>query len=228
MHFVMSFGSVRNGWSSTAAYPAFGDDYWFRATANFGGIWWNSSNEAVYEMLHTDADGNDTTGSSTYTMRFEPGQTPDTAVHAFWSLTVYGKPDYMLVANPLSRYSLSYRSDLTMGDDGSLTIYFAPDCPQAHPPSNWLPTPQANRSPPTSGSTCPPTRSAMAAGHRRRSLPQPDDRTLRGSNRSNESLDQGIPRTAHPGTSAALRHLRQPRELGRTLAHSAAGPVVHV
>ena len=57
MHFVVTFGNVTNGWSSTAAYPSFGDDFWFRATANFGGIWWNSSKEAVYELLHVDANG---------------------------------------------------------------------------------------------------------------------------------------------------------------------------
>ena len=141
MHFVMSFGTVVDGWSSTAAYPSFGDDYWFRATANFGGIWWNSSNEAVYEMLHTDATGNTPTGDTTYTMRFEPGRTPDTVARAFWSLTVYGKPDYMLVPNPIRRYNVSYRSGLATDDDGAITIHLAPELPAGAPESNWLPTP---------------------------------------------------------------------------------------
>ena len=76
MHFVVSFGNVTNGWSSTAAYPSFGDDYWFRATANFGGIWWNSSKEAVYELLHVDAEGAPTTGDTTYRMTFAADALP--------------------------------------------------------------------------------------------------------------------------------------------------------
>ena len=127
--------------SSTAAYPAFGDDYWFRATANFGGIWWNSSHEAVYEMLHTDATGNTPTGDTTYTMRFEPGRTPDTVAQAFWSLTIYGKPDYMLVPNPISRYNVSYRSDLATDDDGAITLHLVANicrpCPALEGCAAW-------------------------------------------------------------------------------------------
>jgi hypothetical protein len=145
MRFVTTFGQPVNGWSSTAAYPKFGDDYWFRATANFGGIWWNSSNEAVYEMLHTDADGEECTGDHSYAMRFEPGTTPDTVVGKFWSLTVYGKPDYMLVPNDLHRYTLGYQSPLTQGDDGSTTLYFGTTLPDGAPESNWLPTPAGNK-----------------------------------------------------------------------------------
>ena len=77
MQFVVSFGNVVNGWSLNWRLPeSFGDDFWFRATRNFGGIWWNSSNEAVYEMLHTDAAGHDPTGATAYTMRFETSKRP--------------------------------------------------------------------------------------------------------------------------------------------------------
>jgi hypothetical protein len=141
MHFVVTFGNVTNGWSSTAAYPEFGDDYWFRATANFGGIWWNSSREAVYELLHVDADGAPTTGDTTYRMAFAPDQLPSTVVDCFWSLTVYGKPDYMLVPNPAGRYNVSTRSELAFESDGSLVLVFAPEPPAGVPESNWLPTP---------------------------------------------------------------------------------------
>ncbi len=141
LHFVVTFGNVTNGWSSTAAYPAFGDDFWFRATANFGGIWWNSSNEAVYELLHVDANGAPTTGDTSYRMTFAADQVPSRMVDSFWSLTVYGKPDYMLVPNPSARYNVSTRSDLTFAEDGSLTLLFAPQLPPNFPESNWLPTP---------------------------------------------------------------------------------------
>jgi len=142
MKFVVGFGNVTNGWSSTAAYPAFGDDYWFRATANFGGIWWNSSKEAVYELLHVDADGEPTTGATTYTMTFAPDALPGTVVDAFWSLTVYGKPDYMLVPNQAGRFTVGSEHVLEQAADDSITLTFAPELPDGTAESNWLPTPQ--------------------------------------------------------------------------------------
>jgi hypothetical protein len=141
MHFVVNFGNVTNGWSSTAAYPKFGDDYRFRATANFGGIWWNSSKEAVYELLHVDAHGEPTTGDKTYLMTFPANALPIEVVDAFWSLTVYGKPDYMLVPNPAGRYTVGSSKPLQTGPDGSITLTFAPELPEGDPESNWLPTP---------------------------------------------------------------------------------------
>ena len=141
LHFVVTFGDVTNGWSSTAAYPSFGDDYWFRATANFGGIWWNSSKEAVYELLHTDGNGEPTTGATVYRMTFDPEHLPGGVANAFWSLTVYGKPDYMLVPNPAGRYTVGSEHPLESAADGSITLVFAPERPADVPETNWLPTP---------------------------------------------------------------------------------------
>lgn len=140
--FVVGFGNVTNGWSSTAAYPKFGDDYWFRATANFGGIWWNSSHEAVYELLHVDANGAPTTGAVAYRMTFAADALPDTVVGGFWSLTVYGKPDYMLVPNDAGRFTVGSEHPLEKSPDGSITLIFAPQLPTGAPESNWLPTPE--------------------------------------------------------------------------------------
>ena len=142
MHFVMNFGNVTNGWSSTAAYPNFGDDFWFRATANFGGIWWNSSKEAVYELLHTDSHGEQTTGAKVYRMTFPADALPLSVVDAFWSLTVYGKPDYMLVPNHAGRYTVGSGHRLASDYDGSITLTFAPELPAHTVETNWLPTPQ--------------------------------------------------------------------------------------
>ncbi|WP_022888974.1 DUF1214 domain-containing protein [Agromyces italicus] len=141
MDFVVHFGNVTNGWSSTAAYPKFGDDYWFRATANFGGIWWNSSKEAVYELLHVDANGTPTTGDTVYRMTFSADALPSTVVDAFWSLTVYGKPDYLLVPNAAGRFTVGSGQPLELDADGSLTLTFAAELPGGTPERNWLPTP---------------------------------------------------------------------------------------
>lgn len=142
MNFVMHFGNVTNGWSSTAQYPNFGADYWFRATANFGGIWWNSSKEAVYFMLHTDGKGQPPTGDESYKVRFAPDAGPGTVADGLWSLTLYGKPDYMLVPNDAGRYTLGYESPLALDADGGTTIYLAAALPDGVPESNWLPIPQ--------------------------------------------------------------------------------------
>ncbi|MBE9490960.1 MAG: DUF1254 domain-containing protein, partial [Bacteroidetes bacterium] len=55
VHFVKNFGDKRGGWSSTREYLKFGDDIWFRAAANFVGIWWNSSSEVVYYIGEKDS-----------------------------------------------------------------------------------------------------------------------------------------------------------------------------
>ncbi|EKA2552555.1 DUF1214 domain-containing protein, partial [Listeria monocytogenes] len=108
VHFLQNFGDAVNGWSSTRTYSNFGSDYWFRATANFGGIWWNSSVEAIYNMLHTDAEGLTPNGSNEYTLHFEKDQLPELFVDGYWSATLYSKPAYMLVPNSINRYNLGY------------------------------------------------------------------------------------------------------------------------
>ena len=74
-------------------------------------------------------------------MTFAADQVPSRVVDSFWSLTVYGKPDYMLVPNPFARYNVSTRSELAFAEDGSLTPMFAPEPPANFPESNWLPIP---------------------------------------------------------------------------------------
>lgn len=66
---------------------------------------------------------------------------PSQVVDCFWSLTGYGKPDYMLVPKPAGRYNVSTRSGLAFDEDGSLTLFFACQRPTDVLESNWLPTP---------------------------------------------------------------------------------------
>ena len=47
---------------------------------------------------------------------------PMPPVNAFWSQTMYDK-DELLVPNPINRYALGDRSNLTFDSDGSLTLY---------------------------------------------------------------------------------------------------------
>ena len=62
---------------------------------------------------------------------------------AFWSLTLYDKDSY-LVDNPIDRYALGDRSNMKLGDDGSLTIYIQSKSPGKDKESNWLPAPKDN------------------------------------------------------------------------------------
>jgi hypothetical protein len=61
-------------------------------------------------------------------------------VHAFWSLTLYD-PEGFQVANPINRFAIGDRDDMTVADDGSLDILIQHDQPDSGT-SNWLPAPE--------------------------------------------------------------------------------------
>lgn len=112
--------------------------YLARTLAARGGLWGNHGYEAAYPATYTDADGDQLEGRNRYTLTFDQ----DPPVGAFWSLTMYDLPDYYLVANPISRYSIGDRTPgLRRDSDGSLTIVIQHDQPADI--SNWLPAPAA-------------------------------------------------------------------------------------
>lgn len=61
----------------------------------------------------------------------------------FWSATLYGLPERLLVDNPIDRYSIGDRTPgLVHDEDGGLTLYVQhtrPNGPQQA--ANWLPAP---------------------------------------------------------------------------------------
>jgi hypothetical protein len=110
-----------------------------RALSARVGLWGNHAYEATYAQIFQDDQGEQLTGSRRYSIRFS--ELPP--VRAFWSLTMYDIPNYYLIANPISRYSIGDRTPgLNYAADGSLTIII-----QADPPAdeaqraNWLPAP---------------------------------------------------------------------------------------
>lgn len=118
-----------------AAYPE-------RALSARVGLWGNHAYEATYAQIFQDDRGEQLTGSRRYSIRFS--ELPP--VGAFWSLTMYDIPNYYLIANPISRYSIGDRTPgLNYAADGSLTIVI-----QADPPAdeakraNWLPAPHGD------------------------------------------------------------------------------------
>lgn len=119
----------------------FGADHELRALVALKYIGALDSREALYPMLHADADGRPLEGSRAYRLRFGPGRLP--AVQAFWSLTMYDAQTCMLVANPIERYAIGDRTPgLRPDPDGGLTIeigHAAPTDPARQ--ANWLPAP---------------------------------------------------------------------------------------
>jgi hypothetical protein len=114
--------------------------YLARAAGAMLGLYGNDFEEAYYPMANQDASGEPLDGSQhRYAIRFTRAQLPP--VDAFWSLTMYGRPDQLMVANPIGRYSIGDRSTLRYGGDGSLIVYIQHSPPAPQNRSNWLPAP---------------------------------------------------------------------------------------
>jgi hypothetical protein len=115
--------------------------YATRAAAARAGLWGNHGYEANYEIAYVDGDGEQLNGAHRYELRLDT--TPP--VDAFWSLTMYDVPKFLLVANPIDRYSIGDRTPgLQVAEDGSLTIYLQHESPGPDKDSNWLPTPEGD------------------------------------------------------------------------------------
>lgn len=110
-----------------------------RAAAAAGGLWGNHSYEAAYILTYVDDQGEQLTGARTYTLHLNP--TPP--VGAFWSLTMYDVPNFLMVDNPINRYSIGDRTPgIVYEDDGSLIITISHTEPTDETArANWLPAP---------------------------------------------------------------------------------------
>ena len=106
------------------------------------GNYGNSPQEAMYPMYTVDSEGKALVGANRYTLRFAPGRLPP--VNAFWSLTMYGLPGDLLVANPLNRYLINspMLPRLKRDADGGLTLLVQNESPGKDLESNWLPAPK--------------------------------------------------------------------------------------
>jgi hypothetical protein len=118
-----------------------GQDYLSRTLGVVLGIFGNVREQAVYNQVPLDGNGQPLDGSkASYTITFPKGQTPP--VKYFWSFTMYKVPERWLVANPINRYSISNRTPgIKFNADGSLTIYVSHQSPGKDKESNWLPAP---------------------------------------------------------------------------------------
>ena len=141
--FIRSYGDKRGGWvATTGKEKGFGDDYWFRAAANYAGIWWNNNEEVVYFIGELDNSGAPLNGDNLYVLHFSPEDLPSKHVHAYWSLTLMSLPDYRVVPNDLNRYNFNNLSEFQLEQDGSLKLYLTAELPEGLPQANWLPAPK--------------------------------------------------------------------------------------
>jgi hypothetical protein len=131
--------SLGGGWSVPVTIrTGYGDDYPTRARVARNLIGALGIEEAMYPLCEVDAEGRPLDGRGRYELHFAPDQAPQ--VDAFWSMTMYGKRDCLLVPNPIERYSIGDRTPgLVWEPDGSLRIRMQADDPG--PGVNWLPTP---------------------------------------------------------------------------------------
>ena len=115
--------------------------YATRAFAARAGLWGNHGYEANYELVSVDGDGEQLNGSHSYELRLDSMPPVD----AFWSLTMYNVPKFLLVDNPIDRYSIGDRTPgLQVAEDGSLTIYMQHESPGPDKEANWLPAPSGD------------------------------------------------------------------------------------
>lgn len=135
------FGTQKGGWSVSYAAGNFGDDILARDIINYGGLWANRIEEAIYFVGLTDGNKQLLSGDKVYEIKFSKQALPDLMVNAFWSVTLYSVPDYRVVDNKLKRYNLNNVSGLKKNPDGTLSIWFASSLPKNAIESNWLPTP---------------------------------------------------------------------------------------
>ncbi len=137
----VTMGEISSG-DLLGSRQALKNNYLYRMHGAVAGIWGNSKEEAIYPRWYTDSDGKALDGSKgRYQVRFAAGQLPP--VNAFWSLTMYGMPSHLLVANPLNRYLInsSMLPDLRPDADGGLIIHMQYASPGKDKESNWLPAP---------------------------------------------------------------------------------------
>ncbi|PBC79080.1 hypothetical protein BX265_3875 [Streptomyces sp. TLI_235] len=142
--------AVAESHDSTALFGTrvqLGTDHLGRAIGVVRGLYGLPVEEAWYTCWISEsgpdaADGPPLDGAAhDYVLRFPSGGLPP--ARYFWSVTVYGLPGQLLVANPIDRYAIGDRTPgLTADEDGGLTLRLRHERPEdPREQANWLPVP---------------------------------------------------------------------------------------
>jgi hypothetical protein len=126
------------GWQQLRGLGSYGTRYGMRALIALVGLGANLDDDALYPHATVDGEGHPLTGAHDYRIRFAAGETPP--AEAFWSLTMYDS-QHFFIQNPIDRYAISDRDDLTVNDDGSIDIWIQHSSPGPEREANWLPAP---------------------------------------------------------------------------------------
>ncbi|WP_273147024.1 DUF1254 domain-containing protein [Oceanicaulis alexandrii] len=130
------------GWDTARYADDIVFDYAARAAISLVGLLGNDPEEAIYFYTFFDSENTPLDGSESYRMHFEPEDLPEITSLGFWSVTMYDGETFLLVDNPIDRYSIGSRHNLQFNDDGSLDLYIQPEAPGGELDSNWLPSPE--------------------------------------------------------------------------------------
>ena len=117
---IKTMGSHVNGWSlTTENVGTYGTSYEQRAAIALGGLGANLPDDAIYPTAFVDGDGKPLNGTSRYVVHFAKGKLPP--ADAFWSITMYDDQGFQ-VPNPIDRFAIGDRDELTFNADGSLDL----------------------------------------------------------------------------------------------------------
>ncbi|WP_413560901.1 DUF1214 domain-containing protein [Bdellovibrio sp. HCB209] len=131
----------KNGWGMAPRHGNYGADYISRTGINYGGIWANNSQEAVYYTAMKDTTNTPLNGSTTYSITFPKGKMPADLARYFWSIVCVDTNDFKVIPNPDNKFVINNQTGAKPNPDGSLTLYFSSKMPQGVAKENWLPTP---------------------------------------------------------------------------------------
>lgn len=138
LHHLSSRGNIVNGWSTSQGdIGTYGNSYLQRAAIALIGLAANPTVDAVYIGSVADSNNNKLEGSQSYVIHFDADELPP--AHAFWSITAYDREGFMM-SNRLNRFGIRSRDPVDYNSDGSIDIYFAPECPPEASENNWIPS----------------------------------------------------------------------------------------
>lgn len=138
----LKFGGTRmGGFNFRYDLGNYQTNYTLGSAVAFYGYGANTAQEAVYVNTIIDADGNNLVGKNDYTIHFNKDQIPP--VNAFWSITMYSRPENQLIENEINRYNIGgLTPNLKTNKDGSIDIHISHKKPADT--SNWLPAPKGD------------------------------------------------------------------------------------
>ena len=136
-------------WSMSLDLGVYGRRYLERAAIAYGALGANLYLDAVYAGALKDGDGNPLHGDKKYTLHFAKDQFPPSDPKAFWSVTLYNRPEENLYASPNGINALgippAQGHSVCLNGDESLTFYIQSTPPSSDTTSveycNWLPSP---------------------------------------------------------------------------------------